>query len=62
MERKRRRNKGKKKAMIKGEKGKEERKEEEEERSINPCLMVNDDEVNLKNSFNFLFDELLESF
>ena len=48
--------------MIKGEQGKDEKNEKKEESIANSYLMVNDDEVNINNSFNFTFDELLEVF
>ena len=50
------------KALIKGEQNKEEKNEKEEEGIANPCLMTQNYKVNLKNSSNFLFDELLEAF
>lgn len=36
--------------------------EEEEERIANLCLMSHNNEVNIENSFEFTFEELLEAF
>ena len=48
--------------LITREQGIEKKNKKQEEDIANLCLMANNNEVNLENSSNFIFDELYEVF
>ena len=60
MRMKRRRRNKEQKTLIKGDQGKEEKNMEEKENITNPCLMICNNEVNIKHSFDFTFDEAFD--